>query len=185
MPIGRSGPHGATGVGFLAQQPYYNIFSVDSGPFIFRPPLKGLPEQPFPPNAFQSWTYQYNLNLIGQDRLPVGDQWTVLPPAQVPYELTRNFTWQWPFYSLYLSFVGRNLNVAGVIHDELPAAYSVPYRIDQTWAASYNKNLVGKDLLPVGDQITELVPRPAPRLTDYSWTQTTTALTLPRPAVTN
>src|SRR6516225_11053748 len=81
---GRSGPHVITGVGFLAQQKYYNIFSVDSGPFIFRPPLKGLPEQPYPPNAFQSWTYSYNLNLIGQDRLPTGEQFWERPTLPIP-----------------------------------------------------------------------------------------------------
>src|SRR6516164_9385162 len=106
---GRSGPHVISGVGFLAQQKYYNIFSVDSGPFIFRPPLKGLPEQPYPPNAFQSWTWSYNRNLIGKDRMLVGDQWTILPPAQIPYELTRNFTWQWSTpLQLYLAPTGRN-----------------------------------------------------------------------------
>jgi hypothetical protein len=73
MPGGTGGPHRIQGVGFWAQQPFYNIAPYNPGPFIFRPPLKGLPEQPFPPNAFQSWTYSYNLNLIGQDRFPTGE----------------------------------------------------------------------------------------------------------------
>src|SRR6516225_11679806 len=81
---GRSGPHVISGVGFLAQQKYYNIFSVDSGPFIFRPPLKGLPEQPYPPNAFQSWTYSYNLDLIGQDSFPTGEQFWDRPQLPIP-----------------------------------------------------------------------------------------------------
>src|SRR6516165_2577017 len=96
MPIGRSGPHVITGFGFLAQQKYYNIFSVDSGPFIFRPPLKGLPEQPYPPNAFQSWTYSYNLNLIGQDRFPSGERIYDLPVRNIPPPPTA-LTWTGAF----------------------------------------------------------------------------------------
>src|SRR6516165_8391821 len=140
MPGGTGGPHRIQGVGFWAQQKFYNIFSVDSGPFIFRPPLKGLPDQPFPPNAFQSWTYSYNLNLIGQDRLPTGEQWTTLPPAQFPYELTRNFTWQWNIpLALYFQPAGQPL--VGALWFDLAPAQLVPYRIDQTWAWSYNLNL--------------------------------------------
>ena len=144
MPGGTGGPHRIQGVGFWAQQQYYNIFSVDSGPFIFRPPLKGLPEQPYPPNAFQSWTYSYNLNLIGQDRFPTGEQFWERPPlGPIPAE---------------------NL---------------------KTWSWSYNLNLIGQDKLPVGEQVLELPPRPPSRLTDYTWLQATTALTLPLPPVTN
>src|SRR5215469_15599996 len=183
-PGGTSG-RAIRGVGFWAQQPYYNIFSVDSGPFIFRPPLKGLPEQPFPPNAFQSWTYSYNLKLIGQDKFPTGEQFWELPQSQRPYELTRLFTWQLGSTVLQLTATSRNLNLVGVIHDELPPAYSIYKPIEQTWTATYNKNLVGKDRLPVGDQITDLSPRDHQRLSTYTWIQSTTALTLPAPPVTN
>src|SRR6516164_2549950 len=56
MPGGTGGPHRIQGVGFWAQQGFYGVQQIDYGPFIFRPSLKGLPEQPPPPNAFQSWT---------------------------------------------------------------------------------------------------------------------------------
>jgi hypothetical protein len=127
MPIGRSGPHGATGVGFLAQQPQFGVYSIDQI-HILRPIWKSLPDQPYPPNAFQSWTASYVLSLIGQDRLPIGEQVTDLAPSQRPLD-----------------------------------------RIWPSWTASYNLNLRGKDQLPVGDQFTELPPRPASRLTDYTW----------------
>jgi hypothetical protein len=68
MPGGTGGPHRIQGVGFWAQQKYYNIFSVDSGPFIFRPIQRSLPEAWWvpPANAFQSCSYLYNTILIGQ-----------------------------------------------------------------------------------------------------------------------
>src|SRR6516162_4455419 len=107
MPGGRGGPHRISGVGFWAQQPFYGIPKIDYGPFIFRPPLKGLPEQPPPPNAFQTWTYSYNLNLIGKDRFPTGEQFWERPPlGPIPAENLKTWTWQY------------NLNLRG--QDQLP-----------------------------------------------------------------
>jgi len=92
--VGGTSGRALHGVGFWAQQKYYNIFSVDSGPFIFRPPLRSLPDQPLPPNAFQSWTYSYNLNLIGKDRMIVGDQVYDLAPGQRPsLANVEQYTW--------------------------------------------------------------------------------------------
>src|SRR5215469_9274173 len=91
--VGGTSGRALLGVGFLAQQQYYNIFSVDSGPFIFRPPIKGLPAQPFPPNAFQSWTWQYNPNLVGRDRMLVGQQTTGLPQPVVLRPIDQTWTW--------------------------------------------------------------------------------------------
>jgi hypothetical protein len=229
MPIGRSGPHGATGIGFLAQQKYYNIFSVDSGPFIFRAPLKGLPEQPYPANAFQSWTYSYNLNLIGQDRFPTGEQFWERPPlGPVPAENLKTWTWrqvgmlgkdQIPVGEIItdlpprdyqrlqdlrawlqastalqltpppvLNFVFRPywrglpdqpptplsqqsafqswpvLYTAALPTLPVPLAKQVtdlpqqPYRIEQTWTFTYNKNLIGQDAMLVGEQVFALAP---------------------------
>jgi len=122
----------------------------------FRPPLRGLPDQPPPPNAFQSWTWSYNQNLIGQDRMIVGAQRTELAPGQLPYDLTRLFTWQWGLnLPLYYLATSRNLNLVGVIADDLPPAFSIPRPIDPTWLASYNKNLVGQDQMVTGEQVTD------------------------------
>jgi len=176
---GRSGPHVITGVGFLAQQKYYNIFSVDSGPFIFRPPLKGLPEQPYPPNAFQSWTYSYNLNLIGQDRFPTGEQFWERP--QLPIQPLAPTWIQTQFPVLIMQPPGQS--VVGFDWFDLPPG-QIPYRIDQTWTYSYNLNLIGQDKFPTGEAIFELPPRDHLRLQDLrTWLQTTTALALTRPVV--
>jgi hypothetical protein len=231
MPGGTGGPHRIQGVGFWAQQKYYNIFSVDSGPFIFRPPIKGLPDQPFPPNAFQSWTYSYNLNLIGQDRFPSGEQVYDRPPlGPIPAENLKTWTWS---YNLNLRGkdrlpVGAQLSElpprppqrltdytwieAGNNFPPLPALLPTnvifrpywrglpeqppaplvpqgafpnlttttlqitaptlpvplakqitelaqqPSRLDQTWTWQYNNNLIGRDALPVGEQVYTLVP---------------------------
>jgi hypothetical protein len=169
MPGGTGGPRRIEGVGFWAQQPYYNIFSVDSGPFIFRPPLKGLPEQPFPANAFQSWTYSYNLSLIGKDRFPTGEQFWELPPSQRPPEQIQLHSWQW---SYNLSLVGKDRLPVGEQLSELAPGQRPPEQIQlHSWSWSYNLNLRGQDRLPVGEQISELPPRPPQRLADYSWVE--------------
>jgi hypothetical protein len=181
------GPHagGTTrGRGFWAQQGFYGVQQIDYGPFILRGWLKSLPDQPPPPNAFQSWTWSYNLNLIGQDRLPTGDQSTDLTSAQRPYELSRFHSWT---QSLNLSgfYQAPGQPLPGDQIYALASAHYIPFRIEQTWAASYNKNLIGKDQLPVGENVFEL-PRDVQRSLDLrTWLQTTTALTMgpPRPIV--
>src|SRR5215472_9890281 len=99
---GVGGSRAILGVGFWAQQEYFNVASFpspDQNPNkLFRPPLKSLPDQPFPPNAFQSWTYSYNLNLIGQDKMLVGDQVYDLAPGQRPtIANVEQFSWTWQY----------------------------------------------------------------------------------------
>jgi len=153
-PGGTSG-RAIRGVGFWAQQPYYNIFSVDSGPFIFRPPLKGLPEQPFPPNAFQSWTLNPSLALL-HTTPPVTNAvfrgvWKGLPeqpPLPAPPWTFQAYP---PLYTVALALpvpLGKQIT-------DIPQQ---PWRLEQTWTASYNKNLIGQDALLVGEQIYALAP---------------------------
>jgi hypothetical protein len=191
MPGGTGGSRTIQGVGFWAQQPYYNIFSVDSGPFIFRPLQRSLPEAWWvpPANAFQSWTYQYNPNLIGQDRLPVGGIIT-----DTPQQLPRVDTWFQQYNaSLYSPAVTVSLYVRppiyGLAGQLAPLAQQsafpnfnvlqptvVTYIIRQSdwplpiapqqpapsWAWSYNLNLIGQDKLPTGEQRTELTSAQVP-----------------------
>ena len=167
---GPGGPRVILGVGFWAQQEYFGILPGPDGTKIFRPILKSLPDQPPPPNAFQSWTWSYNLNLIGQDQMIVGEQRWELPPSQTPYELIRNFTWQWNTpLSLYFQAPGQPL--VGAMWDVLPPAHFVPYRIDQTWTWSYNKNLIGKDAMVTGAQVTDLAPsqKPPEQVQLHAW----------------
>ena len=198
MPGGTGGPHRIQGVGFWAQQKYYNIFSVDSGPFVFRPPLKGLPEQPYPPNAFQSWTYQYNLNLIGQDRMLAGKQywdrpmlpippapptWTGTFPPMMPFPTNVIFRPYWrglpeqPPIPLLQQAVFQSWNViygaaiqAPFSQDDWPNPQQ-PWRLDQTWTRSYNLNLIGQDAMLVGEQRYELAPSQVPpeQIQLHSW----------------
>jgi hypothetical protein len=132
MPGGTGGPHRIQGVGFWAQKPFYNIAPYNPGPFIFRPPLKGLPEQPFPPNAFQSWTYSYNLNLIGRDRFPTGEAIYDRPQlATVPVP---------PFWSqslipvLFMQPPGQPL--VGGMWDLLPPAHFIRPPLNVGWLQS-------------------------------------------------
>ena len=199
MPIGRSGPHGATGIGFLAQQKYYNIFSVDSGPFIFRPIQRSLPEAWWvpPANAFQPWTYSYNLNLIGKDRFPTGEQfwerptlpippsaltWTGTFPPMMPVPTNVIFRPYWrglpeqpPIPLSQQSTFGVPLQLRVVVQapfsqDDWPLP-TQPSRIDQAWTWSYNINLIGQDRLPVGEQRIELAPAQVPpdQIQLHSW----------------
>src|SRR6516225_4987432 len=60
--------------------------------------------------------------------------WRTLPEVYwIPARDPTLTSWTQTFNALYLSFAGRNLNLPGVIHDELPAAYNIPFRPDFTW----------------------------------------------------
>ena len=239
MPGGTGGPHRIQGVGFWAQQKYYNIFSVDSGPFIFRPlqrslpeawwvppanafqswtyfnpnlqvappqtvfrgPLKGLPEQPPPPllqqSVFQSWrllygavqmpagqqiydlpqqpwrleqtwTFQYNLNLIGKDATLVGEQVYALAPSQVVPDQIQLRAWSW---SYNLNLIGQDRRLAGAQRYELAPGQVSPEQIQlHSWTWRQVDKL-GKDQLPIGEQVYELTQgqRPPDQIQLRSW----------------
>jgi len=98
------------------------------------------------PQPALSWTWSYNLNLIGRDNFSLRHLWSVprayprldqtwietgvvgFPPLAVPFNQT-----EWP----------------------VPRPH---HRIGQTWAWSYNLNLIGKDQLPVGEVYTDRPP---------------------------
>jgi hypothetical protein len=243
MPGGTGGPHRIQGVGFWAQQKYYNIFSVDSGPFIFRSPFEGLPKAWWvpPANAFQSWTHfninlfpppqqiikrgplkglpeqgptpllqqsifqafpplytvtvalpvplakelwetpaqlwrldqtwtwSYNLNLIGQDAMLVGEQRYELAPSQVAPDQIQLRSWQW---SYNLSLIGKDRMLAGKQVYDLAPGQRPPEQIQvHSWTFSYNLNLIGKDQVPTGEQIWELAPsqKPPEQIQLHSW----------------
>src|SRR5215472_11921470 len=129
---GVGGSRAILGVGFWAQQEYFNVASFpspDQNPNkLFRPPLKSLPDQPFPPNAFQSWTYAYNKNLIGKDQLPIGDQFFDRPPLG-PIAPENLKTWTAAYNQ---NLIGKDQLPAGETLSDLPPRdYQ---RLDiQTW----------------------------------------------------
>jgi hypothetical protein len=115
--------------------------------------ISDLPPRGYPP-LIKSWEWSYNLNLISKDQLPIGEQVFELPqrapPPVVPswaQETTSLVTFVPP-----IPFLQRDW--------PLPGAYP---RLDQTWAKPFNINLIGKDVLPVGEIVYELPQRaPAP-----------------------
>ena len=108
-----------------------------------------LPPRDDRPYALRSWTFSYNLNLIGKDQLPVGKQTTELPPRIAPAAIQ---TW------INQAFIALSSPVAPFKQTDwpVPRAASQPQR---SWTASYNLNLIGQDRLPVGETIFELAPR--------------------------
>lgn len=231
----------------LEPQAFYVQTYVGSTPDltkIFRPIWRSLPETQTPewyrggPENLRTWTWQYNPNLIGRDRLPAGEQVYDLVPAQRPPEQIQLHSWNW---SYNLNLIGKDRLPAGEQVFELPPRAPAPLlqtwllgttaltlapvakifrgplysqfipptlfqtwiaqrnidllapaliipppgiftqddwpnptqpsRLDQTWTWQYNKNLIGKDQLPTGEQIYDLVPsqRPADQVQLRAW----------------
>jgi hypothetical protein len=127
------------------------------------------------PRQDQTWAWQYNLNLIGLDRLPTGAVRYELTPIGYP---RKDQTWSWQYN---LNLVGQDLIPARAITlDAIPispwyrdwsqnlitntlfATPAAPFaqfdwplartypRQEQTWTWTYNPNLVGRDILPAG-----------------------------------
>jgi hypothetical protein len=181
-------------------------------------PLPQAQQQPA-----QAWAWSYNLNLIGQDRLPTGEQvydrpvlssvpaapWyyqnllaaTLAPPPPAPFA---QFDWPVPRapyrldYFFFSSFIGPvtsplnqnldlslpiqpppqpqtwiqsvNLALTTTVAAQLPFNQNdwpiprAPGQAAQSWTWNYNLNLIGKDQLPVGENVTDLPPRDFARL---------------------
>lgn len=123
---------------------------IQSSPIILNASL-GVPfrQQDWPnPKAplqpLRGWTWSYNLNLIGQDQLPVGEQVTTLPPTGYLYP-NQLRTW------IQTPFILAQANIPFNQKDwPNPKAALQPTR---SWVSWYNLNLIGKDKLPVGKQI--------------------------------
>jgi hypothetical protein len=122
----------------------------------------------YPPyiNHLRTWQWAYNLNLISQDRLPVGEQVWERPTLPIPPALT----WlEGPQYELVA---------------KPTAQYDWPlptpnYRIEQTWAFNHT-GLTGQDAMLVGEQLSDLPPRDFSRLLQ-TWIQLTNLALLTQP----
>jgi hypothetical protein len=118
-----------------------------------------LPTAPY--RIEQTWTRAYNLNLIAQDRMLAGEQIYDRPQLPIPPPA---LTWtQTPAYE----------EIAKPFYQSDWPNPTQPYRLDQTWTWVYNKNLIGKDQLPVGEQIYELTQAQKPyeqqQLHSWQW----------------
>ena len=124
-----------------------------------------------PPDQVQlyTWSWSYNLNLIGKDQLPTGEQVTDLTPAQRPPEQIQLHSWQW---SYNLNLIGKDRLPAGQQSYILAPSQVTPEQTQlHSWQWSYNLNLIGKDRLPAGAQSYILAPSQVPpeQITLHSW----------------
>jgi hypothetical protein len=101
------------------------------------PPIGAEISTDLPPRAYEhhvqlrSWTWSYNRNLVGKDRLPTGEQVYDLVPSQRPPEQIQLHSWQWSY----------NQNLIG--KDRLPTRQQdwplpIPAPIVQGWISSTN-----------------------------------------------
>jgi hypothetical protein len=123
---------------------------------------------PGPPPIDQTWTWSYNLNLIGKDKLPTGQypDWTVqdLAPGQRPPEQIQLHSWTW-FYNLNL--IGQDqLPTGKAVTDLPPRDHS---RLFQTWIQSTNLALTSVAQFPANQYDWPNPTQPA-RL-DQTWTR--------------
>jgi hypothetical protein len=125
-----------------------------------RPPFNQFdwPLTPAPQQPAQSWTAAYNKNLVGQDQLPIRQQDWQNP---IPVQWYRDWS---------INLLQSTLIVARLPFNQFdwPVAVAPP-RLDQSFAASYNKNLIGQDRLPAGAIFTER-PQLGPAQPDRGFT---------------
>jgi hypothetical protein len=128
-----------------------------------------LPTQPY--RIDQTWTWQYNLNLIGQDRMATGQQVTDLPPRDFPRLLQ---TW---IQNTNLALLTQPLN-PNITISQLYDRPQLPIPPAQSWTWSYNLNLIGQDRLPFRQQDW---PNPTPPALVKDWIQQTNLALLTKP----
>lgn len=124
---------------FFTTEHYYNVnlrSVVSEKPFNQQdwPILRGY--QPL----LQTWSWSYNLNLIGQDQLPAGDRHYDLPPQpQYPTNLRTATGGPQP----------QAPEAAPFNQEDWPLPRA-PKQLVLGWTWSYNLNLIGQDQLPPG-----------------------------------
>jgi hypothetical protein len=109
------------------------------------------PTQPY--RIDQTWTWQYNLNLIGQDQRVAGAQLSDLPPRDFP-RLLQTWIQQTNLALLtqpqFLPFLARN--------QDWPTPRGAEPDWRRSWTWSYNLDLLGQDQLPFRQQDWPLTP---------------------------
>jgi hypothetical protein len=98
---------------------------------------------------WRSWGQGFNLNLIGQDRLPSGMQWNELPKA---VQIGTSFV---PTINLSLLYPPILLPPGSQFYDLSPRIAD-SFAQWRSWSQGYNLNLSGKDQFPPGSQWNEL-----------------------------
>jgi hypothetical protein len=111
--------------------------------------------------AAKTFTASYNLNLIGKDQLPVGKDAYDLPP-QPPLSAVQLRTW---IHNAALALI-TTPPVKPFAQYDWPLNTG-PKQPTQIFVASYNKNLIGQDRLPVGAITTGLPAQQ--RLAAQTW----------------
>jgi hypothetical protein len=150
----------------LQQSPFPNLVLLAPRPSPFRQIDWPTPVAPY--RIDQTWTWSYNLNLIGKDVLPTGNQRYDLAPIYPPY-VNQLRTWTWNYN---LNLIGKDKLPTGKQVYDLAPGQRVPDQIQlRSWQASYNLNLIGKDQLPTGQQLWELTPRQLRNQDVINWVQ--------------
>ena len=148
--------------------------------------MPGNPEYDLPPRSpfdpyIRTWTWSYNLNLIGQDRFLPGQQFESLPPAG-PQRQADLGTWTWRYP---LELIGKDQLPPGENVFDLPPR--PPFEpATRTWTFSYNLNLIGADVLPAGKNVYDRPVLLPVDLTRSTWVYNlleNTLSTIPPPGV--
>lgn len=114
-------------------QPAITIERVEITPFA----QLDWPNPRAPLQPAQTWTWNYNLNLVGQDALPNRQQDWANP---VPVQWYRDWS---------INLLESTLFVKTVPFAQFDWPVPIaPLRIDEGFTASYNRNLIGQDQLP-------------------------------------
>lgn len=128
----------------------YNLNLIGQDRMVVGEQITDLPPRAYPEPATRTWVWNYNVNLIGKDKLPVGEQLTDLPPRAYPEPATR--TW-----------IGVTVPPVTIVipfnQDDWPTPRAYAEPATRTWAWSYNINLIAQDVLPTGEQVSDLPPR--------------------------
>jgi hypothetical protein len=112
------------------------------------------PQLPVPPA--QTWSWQYNLNLIGQDAMIKSAQVTDLAPRDFTRLLQ---TW---IQSVNIALLTQPEVLEVYIkrsENQVPRGYEPDWR--RSWEWQYNKNLIGQDALPFRQNDWPLTSAPA------------------------
>lgn len=122
-----------------------------------------LSPRDYPPPG-QTWTWQYNQNLIAKDRMIVGKQVTDLSPIGPAYPQQLR-TWAQSLLQSTLAPIpqippGEQFYVLPPVGPQQP----IPI-----WTRSYNPNLIAQDAMVTGEQITDLPPRAYPEPATRTW----------------
>jgi hypothetical protein len=148
---------GVHALGWTFNDTAFSVVVFPPGELVFDRPPRGFPPQ------VPSWTFSYDLNLIGKDRLPTGQRSFDTPAQKERLPDLRNWYWS------NVRVIGKDTRLTGQASFDTPAQKArLPDLTNWYW--SYNLRLIGKDKLPSGQRLYEIAPRgPSPQVQHWSF----------------